>query len=174
MIRPAAEDDGQIAVTAWAGHRDPVVVTLSGNLDIVSAPVLREELLRLHRLGTTELVIDLSAVQYADASGLAVLVGSQHRATLLGGTLRLAAPRPQVADVLAATGIGKHLDVYPTIQAAIAGWGPGGGTAQAGDVQAVAAALVLPAQSRAEPAVAEPAAVVPPPGVARRAERPWS
>jgi anti-anti-sigma factor len=69
----------------------------------------------------SHLIIDLSAVEHADASGLAVLVGSRRRARLLGGSLRLAAPSPQVARVLSATGMNRHLDIFPTVRAAITG-----------------------------------------------------
>ena len=132
MTNPAAEDAGHITSTVWAGHRGPVIVTLGGELDIVSAPAVREELLSLLRPGVSQLVIDLSAIRYADASGLAVLVGTQRRAVLLGGTLRLAAPQPEVARVLAVTGMGRHLEVYSTVQAAIAGREPAGGAGPPG------------------------------------------
>jgi anti-anti-sigma factor len=98
-----------------------VIAALSGALDIASAPALREQLLGLLRPGASRLIIDLSAVGYADASGLAVLVGSGRRAVLLGGFLRLATPSPEVARVLRATGIGRHLHVFPTVQSAITG-----------------------------------------------------
>ena len=165
MTYHAAEDAGQIAVTAWTEHHDSVVVTLRGKLDIASAPALREQLLSLLCLGASQFVIDLSAIQCADASGLAVLVGSQRRAVPLGVVLRLAAPRPEVVGVLAATGINRHLDVYPTVAAAITGRGRAVRAVRPRAAQAVAGGHVLPAQSRAEPAAgAEPAAA------ARRAE----
>ena len=69
----------------------------------------------------SHLIIDLSAVEHADASGLAVLVGSGHRARLLGGSLRLAAPSPEVARVLSATGVRRHLGIFPTVRAAVTG-----------------------------------------------------
>jgi anti-anti-sigma factor len=100
--------------------RAPAIATLSGDLGIASAPALREQLRSLLR-AASQLIIDLSAVEHADASGLAVLVGSGHRARLLGGSLRLAAPSPAVARVLSATGINKHLDIFPTVRAAITG-----------------------------------------------------
>jgi anti-anti-sigma factor len=159
VTHPAAEDVGHIEVAAPTGRRDPVIVTLRGELDIVLAPVLREQLLSLLRRGTSRLVIDLSAIQHADASGLAVLVGSQRRAVLRGGSLRLAALRPEVLSVLAATGISRHLDVYPTVQAAIVGRGQAVGAVRPGAAPAVTAAHVLPVQPRAERvADAEPAA----------------
>jgi anti-sigma B factor antagonist len=129
VTNPAAEDAEHITFTVWAGHHSPVVVTLGGELDIVSAPTAREELIGLLRPGASELVIDMSAIRYADASGLAVLVGTQRRAELLGGSLRLAALQPEVARVLAVTGISRHLDAYPTVEAAIAGRRPAGGGA---------------------------------------------
>jgi anti-anti-sigma factor len=106
-------------------ERACVIAALSGELDITCAPALREQLLGLLRPGTGRLVIDLSRVSYADASGLAVLVGTGRRAGLLGGFLRLAAPAPAVARVLRVTGLHRQLDVFPTVQAAITS--PGGG-----------------------------------------------
>jgi anti-sigma B factor antagonist len=86
-----------------------VIAALRGELGIASAPALREQLLSLLR-GASHLIIDLSAVEHADASGLAVLVGSGRCARLLGGSLRLAAPSPEVAHVLSAAGLNRHLD----------------------------------------------------------------
>lgn len=146
MPYPTAEDDGPIAITTWAVRQDPVVITLGGQLDTASSPALREELLNLLHPGVGLLVLDLSAIQHADTSGLAVLIGCQHRTALLGGTLRLAAPGPAVAGVLEATGISRHLDIYPTIQAAIAGRG----SAIAGQVRAAVVLPALPAQLRGE------------------------
>jgi anti-anti-sigma factor len=99
----------------------PDVVTLGGELDIASVPTLRERLLNVLRPDAGPLVIDMSAVRYADASGLEVLVSTKRRAVLLGGTVRLAALQPAVARVLAATGLTRHLAAYPTVQAAITG-----------------------------------------------------
>lgn len=119
-----------------------VIVAIGGDLDIVSAPAVRERLLGLLSPGASRLVVDMSAVRYADASGLAVLVSTQRRAVLLGGGLRLAAPPPEVAGVLTVTGLSRHLAVYPTVRAAVAGRKPG---------LAVMAAAALPAQAQAGP-----------------------
>jgi anti-sigma B factor antagonist len=118
---PAKEDIDPIAFTVVSGCDGAVIVTLRGELDIVSAPAVRERLLSLLRPGASRLVIDMSAIRYADASGLAVLVSTQRRAVLLGGTLRLAALQPEVARVLTVTGFSRQLAAYPTVAAAIAG-----------------------------------------------------
>ncbi len=120
-----------------------VVAELTGELDLTWSPGLREELLGLLRRNSTRLVLDLSAVTYCDASGLAVLVGTARRATLLGGSLRLAAPSPQVNQGLQVTGLLRHLDVFPTVQVALAS--PGG--TRSGILKAVTrdrGAIILP------------------------------
>jgi len=120
MIHFAPHDAG-LSLTSQTERGGRVIATLRGDLCIASAPALRENLLSLLRPAASQLIIDLSAVEHADASGLAVLVATGRRAGLLGGSLRLAAPSPEVAKVLAATGMNRHLDIFPTLRAAMAG-----------------------------------------------------
>jgi len=116
----SAAHEASLRFTSPTDRGGYAIAALTGDLGIASAPALREQLRSLLR-AASQLIIDLSAVEHADASGLAVLVGSGHRARLLGGSLRLAAPSPEVARVLSATGINKHLDIFPTVRAAITG-----------------------------------------------------
>jgi anti-anti-sigma factor len=142
LTHPAAEDIGPVTFAVLTAPGGAVTVAIGGDLDIASAPAVRERLLSLLRPGACRLVIDMSAVRYADASGLAVLVSTQRRAVLLGGGLRLAAPRPEVARALAVTGLSRHLAAYPTVRAAVAGRKPG---------PAATAAPALPAHAQAGP-----------------------
>jgi anti-sigma B factor antagonist len=119
-VTHSAAHEASLSLTSRTDRGGYVIAALRGELDIASAPALRKQLRSLLR-AASQLIIDLSAVEHADASGLAVLVGSGHRAKLLGGSLRLAAPSPEVARVLSATGINQHLDIFPTVRAAIAG-----------------------------------------------------
>jgi anti-anti-sigma factor len=123
MDNPAGHDRG-LSLASRAEHGGCTVAVLSGELDITSAPALREELLRLLSPAASRLIIDLSAAGYTDASGVAVLVGTARRARLLGGWLRLASPAPEVTRVLSVTGMGRHLPTFPTVQAAITGQHP--------------------------------------------------
>jgi anti-anti-sigma factor len=142
LTHPAAEDIGPVTFAVLTGPDGAVTVALRGDLDIASVPAVRERLLSLLRPGACRLVIDMSAVRYADASGLAVLVSAQRRAVLLGGGLRLAAPRPEVARALAVNGLSRHLAAYPTVRSAVAGRKPH---------PTVTAAPALPAQAQAGP-----------------------
>lgn len=119
MTHSAAHDAG-LSITSRTDRGGYVIAALREELGIGSAPALRGQLRSLLR-AASHLIIDLSAVEDADASGLAVLVGSGRRARLLGGSLRLAAPSPEVARVLSATGLNQHLDIFPTVRAAITG-----------------------------------------------------
>ena len=141
-------------VTSCEERDGCVIAALRGGLDITSAPALREKLLGLLRPGASRLVVDLSAVGYADASGFAVLVGAGRRAGLLGGWLRLASPTPEVARVLSATGLDRHLATFPTMADAIIGRRPDVGTAEAGTgtigyVAPIRPAAALPARHAA-------------------------
>ncbi|MFL6055160.1 MAG: STAS domain-containing protein [Actinoallomurus sp.] len=96
------------------------IVKLRGDVDIITAPALRERLLRAVRPGMRLLILDLSGVWFCDAAGLAVLMGTQRRATRLGITFHLAAPRLRVAKVLHVTGLDRRLTIYPTLADALA------------------------------------------------------
>ena len=117
----AVTDDGPGLTLTTRTERGHLIAALSGKLDIASAPALREQLLGLLQPAASRLVINLSAARYADASGLAVLVGTAGRARMHGGLVRLARPAPAVASVLRLTGTHRQLDTFPTVQAAMTG-----------------------------------------------------
>jgi anti-anti-sigma factor len=141
--------EASLSIPSRANRGGYVVAALSGELGIASAPALREQLLELLR-AASHLILDLSAVEHADASGLAVLVGSGRRARLLGGSLRLAAPSPEVARILSATGMDQHFKIFPTVRAAITG--------QPGLSEVIFPSATIPARGRLDGVVAGRAA----------------
>ncbi|MFB4320614.1 STAS domain-containing protein [Actinomadura sp. 21ATH] len=90
------------------GH---TIVALHGDLDADSAPALRAHLLGVLHRSARLLLLDLGEVPLCDAAGLAVLIGTQRRATGLGITLRLVRPRPQTTMLLHSTGLARSLTV---------------------------------------------------------------
>jgi len=100
-------------------ERAYLVAVLSGALDATRAPALREQLLCLLRPTASRLVLDLSLVSHVDAAGLAVLVGTDRRARLLGGSLRLAAVKPAVGMAVRAAGLDRLIEIFPTVQLAV-------------------------------------------------------
>lgn len=122
-IVPAAAEHSEspsevgVRVFYWLAH---TIAVLQGEIDIMTAPGLRERLLGVLRHNRKPLILDLSGVGFCDAAGLAVLVATQRRATLLGFTLCLAGPLPPVADMLRTTGLDRSLAVHPTLADALA------------------------------------------------------
>lgn len=96
------------------------IVRLHGALDIDAAPALRERLIGVLHRGAGLLVLDLSQVPSCDVSGLAVLIGTQRRARLLGSVVRLAAPSPPVAKLLRSTGLDRSFTIYRDLPGALA------------------------------------------------------
>lgn len=84
------------------------VVTLRGELDILSAPVLRDTLLLY--TGAVPLVVDLSELDFIDAAGLGILVGAKHRTPVI----RFVRGRKNVQKVFAITGLDSYLSFYDT------------------------------------------------------------
>jgi anti-anti-sigma factor len=110
-------DDVEISVFERSNH---VLVRLRGEIDLATAPGLRDGLFELLRPGVGLIVLDLSEVSFCDASGLGVLVGSHRRAAKLGITLRLAALRPSIARLLHIHGLDRSLAIYPALSDALA------------------------------------------------------
>ena len=99
---------------------DRTIIRLDGALNLAAAPVLRERLIGVLHRGTSVLILDLSRVLSCDASGLAMLIGTQRRARLLGSALHLAAPSPPVAKLLRSTGLDRRFTIYPDFPGALA------------------------------------------------------
>jgi anti-sigma B factor antagonist len=100
-----------------SGH---TVVSLRDDLDFAAAPALRERLIDVLHRGTDLLIVDLSHVRSCDTAGLAVLVGTQRRARLLGITMRLVAPSLPVNRVLGSTGLMRSFTICSDLSSALA------------------------------------------------------
>ena len=105
---------------ADAGRPARSIVRLRGPLDFGATKELRERLIDVLHRGANPLIIDLSRVPSGDAAGLAVLIGTQRRARLLGSVVLLAAPGVPVAELLRSTGLHRHFTIYPDVHAALA------------------------------------------------------
>ena len=103
-----------------AARSGRIIVRLRGSLDFGAAKELRERLIDVLHRGANPLIIDLSRVPSGDEAGLAVLIGTQRRARLLGSETLLAAPSPPVAELLRSSGLHRHFTIYPDIPAALA------------------------------------------------------
>jgi len=80
-------------------------VLVSGEIDVATSPILREELTVLVERGARDCTIDISDVAFVDSSGLGVLVGLYKRLAETNGTVRVVGARPAVRKVFEITGL---------------------------------------------------------------------
>ena len=84
---------------------DAAVVSLSGDLDVATAPRLRDELLGLSNRGIRAVMVDLAQLEFIDSSGLGVLVSALRRFREHGGDLALQSPKPAALKIFEMTGL---------------------------------------------------------------------
>jgi anti-anti-sigma factor len=95
------------------GH---TVIAVRGELDVATTAALRNRILTtLNETTAPVIIVDLSGVSFCDASGLALLVGTQRRANLHGITITLAAPRAHMTKLLRITGLDQAFTIHPTL-----------------------------------------------------------
>jgi len=91
------------------------VVGVTGEIDVATAPALRDTLLGLLNRGATSLVLDLRGVTFVDSTGVGSLLRIHHRQSLLGGSVHFVADQPAVLRVLDLMQLRRHLHVTPTV-----------------------------------------------------------
>ncbi|MDQ2624116.1 MAG: STAS domain-containing protein [Actinomycetota bacterium] len=96
------------------------VVEVGGEIDVYTAPVLRERLAALHEAGQQHLVVDLRAVRFMDSTGLGVLVGVLKRVRLAGGSLLLVIDSERVLKVFRITALTQLFEIHSTLAEALA------------------------------------------------------
>jgi anti-anti-sigma factor len=80
-----------------------VTVVVTGEVDLDTAPAVRDEVLR-HLHGGVSVHLDLGDVTFMDSSGLHVLLATTRRAKLVGAELRLVRVSARVQRLLELTG----------------------------------------------------------------------
>ena len=93
------------------------VVGVTGELDVGTAAVLRDNLLALLNRGADSLVVDLRGVTFIDSTGVGSLLRLFHRQRLLGGQVHFVADQPAVLRVLDLMHLRGRLHVTPTVGA---------------------------------------------------------
>jgi anti-sigma B factor antagonist len=96
------------------------VVQVVGEIDVYTAPQLRERLDAEIDAGRYDLVVDLSGVTFMDSTGLGVLVGRLKQIRLNDGSMRLVCAHDRVLKVFVITGLDKVFAIYPTVGEAVA------------------------------------------------------
>src|SRR6059058_2060327 len=105
------------------GHhaRDGIeVIDVQGEIDMYTAPRLRELLIDLVSRGSYQLVVNLDKVGFLDSTGLGVLVGGLRRVRAHDGSLDLVCTQARILKILKITGLTEVFGIYETADQAIA------------------------------------------------------
>ena len=95
-------EDLQVIVSSVDSQHE---IRLLGELDMSTAPRLRDELVRLTSDGARLVTLDLSDLAFIDSTGLSVLITALKRLRQQGGDLTLRSPTPGTRKVLEITGL---------------------------------------------------------------------
>ncbi len=94
------------------------VVHVGGEIDVYTAPLLREALDKQVAAGRTDIVVDLENVTFMDSTGLGVLVGRLKLVRGQNGSLRIVSAQDRILKVFKITGLDKVFHIYDSVTAA--------------------------------------------------------
>ena len=96
------------------------VIDVQGEIDMYTAPRLRELLIDLVSKGSYHLVVNLDKVGFLDSTGLGVLVGGLKRVRAHDGSLDLVCTQQRILKIFRITGLTEVFGIYETVDQAIA------------------------------------------------------
>ena len=100
---------------------DCAVLRVGGEVDVYTAPRLRERAVKLLGDGVRHVVVDLREVDFLDSTGLGALVGILKRLREQDGSLKLVAGPERIMQVFRLTGLVRVFALHASVPEAIAG-----------------------------------------------------
>jgi anti-sigma B factor antagonist len=98
---------------------DRTIVEVGGEIDVYTAPKLREQLIDLVSGGNYHIVVDMERVEFLDSTGLGVLVGGLKRVRAHEGSLRLVCTQERILKIFRITGLTKVFPIHSSVEEAV-------------------------------------------------------
>ncbi len=95
------------------------VIKLDGEVDVYTAPQLKQQLISILEAGKQQVVVDLSGVDYFDSTALGVLIGGLKRIRERDGNLTLICPNARIRRVFEITSLDKIFEIYNSVDEAM-------------------------------------------------------
>lgn len=95
------------------------ILDVGGEIDVYSAPNLREALIDLVGDGKYQIVVNMEQVDFLDSTGLGVLVGGLKRVRAHEGSLGLVCDKERILKIFRITGLTKVFAIYSTVDEAV-------------------------------------------------------
>ncbi|MGH3487449.1 MAG: STAS domain-containing protein [Actinopolymorphaceae bacterium] len=96
-----------------------MVVEVAGEIDVYTAPRLREKMVELVNAGHYHLVVDMESVEFLDSTGLGVLVGGLKRVRSHDGSLRIVCTQERLLKIFRITGLTKVFPIHDSVDEAV-------------------------------------------------------
>ena len=97
------------------------ILSVAGEVDVATAPRLREKLIELVNAGSVKIVVDLESVEFLDSTGLGVLVGALKRVRTSDGDFALVCTEPRILKLFEITGLTKVFPMRDSVEEAVSG-----------------------------------------------------
>jgi len=94
------------------------VIQLEGEVDVYTAPQLKQQIIAALEAGSKQMVVDLSKVDYLDSTALGVMIGGLKRIRETDGDMVLVCPSPRIRRVFEITGLDKIFGIHDTVDQA--------------------------------------------------------
>lgn len=98
---------------------DRVIVAVGGEIDVYTAPRLREKITELVAEGHYTLLIDLEGVDFLDSTGLGVLVGGLKKVRAHEGSMELVCSQDRLLKIFRITGLAKVFTIHSSEEDAL-------------------------------------------------------
>lgn len=99
---------------------DVPILAVSGEVDVYSAPALKDRISELIESGQKTMIVDLSGVAFLDSTGLGALVEARAATTEAGGALPLVCSQERILKLFTITGLDGVFTIHPKISDAVA------------------------------------------------------
>jgi len=96
------------------------VIAVNGEIDVYTAPRLREMLIRLVDEEKYHLIVDMEGVEFLDSTGLGVLVGGLKRVRSHDGGIDLVCTQGRILRIFRITGLNKVFNIFDSVEEALA------------------------------------------------------
>jgi anti-sigma B factor antagonist len=116
-LRLVSDHPLSFSITEGRGY---MVVSAAGEIDAGAERALHDVLTSVRARRALRVVVDLAGVAFMASSGIGVLMAARRVLAAGGGSLVLASPRGEVAQILSLTGVSEVIPVAPTVADAIA------------------------------------------------------
>jgi len=107
--------DQDFQIEQRAGSTPPLV-TVRGEIDVATAPQLRECLHNVIAQGEGSIVLDLLGVTFLDSTALGVLVGALKRCRESGGELYVVVADPRIVKIFEITGLTSVFTIVDSLE----------------------------------------------------------